>query len=305
MYSIAMNERRDAQGPPRIAAAGRGPARPGARLRHRRNTAHTQRRDVRSPRRHAVSGAAPARARRTARQPMVRGERPPAPHLPAHGQGAALARHPSRGMAGLFTRGTGGGRRARMTPGPLDSYLEELRQALGARGHDDPRIVDEAREHLADAVEAGMRRGLDRTEAEREAIERFGPPDVVAVHTPPRSRIMARLTTALGTIVGHWRWITAATAGAALVTSVASHYLLPTRYRSEMVIAITQRTLSPEQNHTSEWHLNLISRAILSTSRLDSIARNFGLDKRADSPGDAVLQMRRSLGVALMSAGQE
>ena len=200
-----------------------------------------------------------------------------------------------------------------MTSGPLETYLEELRRALGDRGHDDPRIVDEAREHLADAVEDSVRRGLDRAEAEREAIARFGPPDVVAAHTPPpRSRIMSRLTTAFDTIVGHWRWIAAATAIAALVTSVASSYLLPTRYRSYIVIAIVQQATppwawrpSPEQADASRARLNAISRAILSTSRLDWIARDFGLHKQADSPGDAVLRMRRNLGLALQGAGQE
>lgn len=199
-----------------------------------------------------------------------------------------------------------------MTPGPLDAYLRNLRQALRERGHDDSRLVDEAREHLADAVEDAMRRGLDRTEAEQEAVTRFGPPDAVAAHTPPKSRIMARLTRALDTIVGHWRWITAATAVAALITSVASSYFLPTRYRSQIVIAIVPQATPPwdwrsasEQASASQARLQAISRAILSTSRLDWIARDFGLHKQTDSPGDTVLQMRRNLDLALQGTGQE
>jgi len=156
-----------------------------------------------------------------------------------------------------------------MTPASIDAYLQELRQALSERGREDLRIVDEAREHLVDAVQEGLRRGLDGADAEREAMERFGPPDVIAAQAlQPRSRIMARLTTALDTIVGHWRWITAATALAALVTSVASYYLLPTRYRSEMVIAIVPNGLPPEQAGTSQARLHSLSQAILSRSRV-------------------------------------
>src|SRR6185369_6166203 len=163
----------------------------------------------------------------------------------------------------------GGGGRAGMTPASVEAYLQELRQTLSERGRDDSRIVDEAREHLVDAVEDGLRRGLEQADAEREAVERFGPPSVVAAQAlQPRSPIMARLTTALDTIVGHWRWITAATALAALVTSVASYYLLPTRYRSEMVIAIVPNGLPPEQAGTSQARLHSLSQAILSRSRV-------------------------------------
>ena len=196
-----------------------------------------------------------------------------------------------------------------MTPASIDAYLRELRQALSERGRDDPRIVDEAREHLVDAVQDGLRRGLDRADAEREAMERFGPPDVIAAQAlQPRSRIMARLTTALDTIVGHWRWITAATVVAALVTSVASYLLLPTRYRSQSVIAIIPQAAAPwawpmtDQPGASQARLRSISQAILSTSRLDWIARDFGLDKQAQPPGDAVHQMKHSLSVEIVGA---
>ena len=198
-----------------------------------------------------------------------------------------------------------------MTSGPLDTYLQELQRALGERGLDDPRIVDEAREHLVDAVEDGVRRGLDRAAAERQAVERFGAPGVIVAQAlPPRSPVMDRLTTTLDTIVHQWRWIAAATAVAALVTSAASYRLLPTRYRSETVIAIVPEALSPEQKarslplstSASQARLYSISRTILTRSRLDWIARDFGLDKGGQPPGDAVYQMQRSLSVEAVGA---
>jgi hypothetical protein len=127
-----------------------------------------------------------------------------------------------------------------MTSGPLDTYLRELARELHERGHEASRIVDEAREHLADAVEEGLRRGLAREDAEREAVERFGAPGVIAAQTPPaRNRIMARLTVVLDTVVGHWRWVAAATVVAALLASLASSYF-PTLYRSEMLILVSK-----------------------------------------------------------------
>jgi hypothetical protein len=43
-------------------------------------------------------------------------------------------------------------------------------------------MVDEAREHLFDAVEDGLQRGLSIEAAESEALVRFGPPEMVAAH---------------------------------------------------------------------------------------------------------------------------
>lgn len=62
----------------------------------------------------------------------------------------------------------------------LDAYLGNLAAALVARGVWDERTIEEARTHLADAVEAGLRGGLSRDAAEREAVAAFGAPEVVA-----------------------------------------------------------------------------------------------------------------------------
>jgi hypothetical protein len=66
-----------------------------------------------------------------------------------------------------------------MTSG-LEAYLARLAAELATRGLAARRIVDEAREHLADELEQGVKRGLSLEDAQREALARFGPADVVA-----------------------------------------------------------------------------------------------------------------------------
>ena len=107
-----------------------------------------------------------------------------------------------------------------MSAGPIADYLRALEHALRARGCDDARIVDEAREHLADIADDGVRRGLARDDAERDAVERFGPANLIAAQAlPPRSRIMARVTSTFDRVVGNWRWMTGATAVASRRTA--------------------------------------------------------------------------------------
>jgi phosphoglycolate phosphatase-like HAD superfamily hydrolase len=69
-----------------------------------------------------------------------------------------------------------------MTSAALEAYVSRLERELRKRGVQDGRIVDEAREHLFDAVEDGRQRGLSVEAAEREALARFGPPEMVAAH---------------------------------------------------------------------------------------------------------------------------
>jgi hypothetical protein len=64
----------------------------------------------------------------------------------------------------------------------LETYLHRLRDALNQRGALDPGIIEEARAHLVDTVDDGLQRGLPVDVAEREAIARFGAPDMVAAH---------------------------------------------------------------------------------------------------------------------------
>jgi HAAS domain-containing protein len=66
-----------------------------------------------------------------------------------------------------------------MKPG-LEAYLSRLGRELRRRGLFDSRIVEEARGHLLDSTEQGIKRGLLPEAAEREAIARFGPPETIA-----------------------------------------------------------------------------------------------------------------------------
>ena len=62
----------------------------------------------------------------------------------------------------------------------LEGYLSHLAYELRKHGLVGTRIADEVREHLLDAVDAGLRRGLSADAAEDEAFVRFGAPEAVA-----------------------------------------------------------------------------------------------------------------------------
>jgi hypothetical protein len=108
--------------------------------------------------------------------------------------------------------------------------VSRLTRELKTRGLEDARIVEEAREHLVDAVEDGRRRGLPIEAAEQEAFERFGAAETIAAHAVmERERNMNRLAVLLGTVWLRKWWILVPTVLTALVTSAASSYFLPTR----------------------------------------------------------------------------
>jgi hypothetical protein len=67
-----------------------------------------------------------------------------------------------------------------MTFDDVEAYLAMLSNALRKRGVSNPRMLEEARGHLADAVADGIRRGLDPRAAQRQALARFGSADSVA-----------------------------------------------------------------------------------------------------------------------------
>lgn len=94
------------------------------------------------------------------------------------------------------------------TPEPLQSpeveaYLEALRAELAATGVPGTRVIDEADDHLHDAVSEGLRQGLSPAEAGRQAVARFGAARMVAAQfANNRDRLRHRLLLASSTAIG-------------------------------------------------------------------------------------------------------
>ena len=67
-------------------------------------------------------------------------------------------------------------------PGPdaIDAYLDRLLVELQGNAPDVRRVLAEAEQHLRDAAADGIAQGLEAVEAERRAVERFGPARLVA-----------------------------------------------------------------------------------------------------------------------------
>ncbi len=80
-----------------------------------------------------------------------------------------------------------------MTWPQVESYVQRLRRELLRQFIADPRIIDEVRGHLVDAVEKLRDQETSLTAAEQRAIERFGSPEVVAAaFIADRTRILHR-----------------------------------------------------------------------------------------------------------------
>jgi hypothetical protein len=62
----------------------------------------------------------------------------------------------------------------------IDDFLDELLTRLRGAPRDVRRILQETQAHLDDAVTAGMSQGLSRSDAERRAVEQFGPARALA-----------------------------------------------------------------------------------------------------------------------------
>lgn len=90
-----------------------------------------------------------------------------------------------------------------MTSAPVEAYLAQLAGELRKRGLVGSRILEEAREHLADAIQEGLRGGLSVEAAERQAFARFGPPEIVATSfSKDRYRMLNWLLTIVSKIAG-------------------------------------------------------------------------------------------------------
>jgi uncharacterized protein involved in exopolysaccharide biosynthesis len=195
--------------------------------------------------------------------------------------------------------------------GALDDYLRRLDYELRKRGLVDGRILDEAREHLVDTVADGRDRGLSVEDAEREAFERFGLPDIVAARfAEEREGVMYRFALALDTLWERKWWILAPTVLTAILTSVISNYLLPTRYRSEATVLVVRARVPPDYARSIEQataeRVESLRQQILSRTRLERLIEEFDLYalERDNVPlEEVVLQMRDDIGVEYFRSG--
>jgi uncharacterized protein involved in exopolysaccharide biosynthesis len=199
-----------------------------------------------------------------------------------------------------------------MTPPPIEEYLARLERALRTRGIEPARMVDEAREHLVDAIELRRQRGLSLEDAVQEAIDSFGAPEIVAAHVileedSPMNRLAAALD-------GMWQrkwWIIAPTLATALVTAALTPHLLPTRYRSESTILVVSSRAPADDARAVDPALarfQQISQTILSRSHLERIISDFKLyetDRETAPLGDIVLRMRRDISVNLLTSAAD
>ena len=62
----------------------------------------------------------------------------------------------------------------------LEAFLSRLESELRKHGVIERRLIEEAREHLVDAIRSGLEHGLSQEAAERDAFSKFGSPETVA-----------------------------------------------------------------------------------------------------------------------------
>ena len=106
-------------------------------------------------------------------------------------------------------------------------YLDGVQRLLRARGVSNPRFLDEVREHLVDAVDAGLQRGLPLTAAEEDALARFGPPDLIAAGCEDEETYKAQHRIFSRVNAGLWRrkwWMVIPAGAMALLTAIGSYY---------------------------------------------------------------------------------
>jgi hypothetical protein len=85
----------------------------------------------------------------------------------------------------------------------LEAFLAQLASEFRKRGVDDTRLVEEAREHLVDIIDEGIRHGLSAEAAEHQAFTRFGHPELVAAgFAEGRYRMLNWLPNMLSRVAG-------------------------------------------------------------------------------------------------------
>ena len=201
-----------------------------------------------------------------------------------------------------------------MRPVSVDEYLDRLERALHRRGVDDARIVDEAREHLVDAIEHARQGGLSVDDAVREAFERFGAPEVVAAHAVSDGEVMWRRIASASSIAWQRKWwIVVPTVVAALLTSISTYYFLPVRYRAESIVQIVPARVPAEfvRPATTESIAARFERSrqgVLSRTRLERVIGDFGLYKHElehSTLSEVVQLMRTRVKVTPLSLERE
>ena len=190
--------------------------------------------------------------------------------------------------------------------GSVSDYIARLEQQLRQRGIADPRVLAEAREHLIDAIEVGRERGLSPADAEHEAFERFGAPEIVAAHIlKEREPMKTGIAGAFGAI-WHRKWsILVPTVLAAVVTAVMSDYQ-PVRYQAYAIIL----AVPPQENSVRssvptniEDRLRSIDQQVRSRVNLERIIEDLNLypeRRKKDVMQDIVDDMSKAIDVDIV-----
>jgi uncharacterized protein involved in exopolysaccharide biosynthesis len=192
--------------------------------------------------------------------------------------------------------------------GSVSDYIARLEQQLRQRGIIDPRILAEAREHLVDAIEEGREQGLSAADAEHEAFERFGAPEIVAAHILEEGDRGTGIAGAFGAIWRQKWWILVPTVLVAVVTGVASEYFQPVRYQSQTTILVVRQRLPedyvrPSVTTTIEDRLRTINQQVRSRTRLERIIDDVNLypeRRKKDGMQDIVDDMSDDIHVEIL-----
>ncbi len=124
-------------------------------------------------------------------------------------------------------------------PRAIDEFLDRLNAELAKAGVSDRRAVAEAREHLRDAVQDALRRGLSPDTAAAEALARFGDAETIAaglarIHDRLLHRLLLVTSVAIGVSIAivdsqpHWD-DAGLTAGALLLSAALLGVIGPRR----------------------------------------------------------------------------
>jgi uncharacterized protein involved in exopolysaccharide biosynthesis len=191
----------------------------------------------------------------------------------------------------------------------VDDYVTRLEQQLRQRSIVDWRMLAEAREHLIDDIEDGRQRGLSIADAEREAMERFGAPEIVAAQVlEERGRMRTGFGGMFATMWQRKWWIVVPTVLAAAVTGVTSYNFQPVRYQAHTTILVVPQRVSPNYvppsvTTTIGDRLRTINQQIRSRAHLERIVEELNLypeRRKKDGMQDIVDDMSDDIAVEVI-----